>query len=148
MCKGYVALLKIFDTLKQRVTLLDKIIKHNAMVTHNCYKNSVMLSTIEQVEKITKLIAVRNAVEHLHNSIVDAINKLDKQQRLLLILLYIRNADKQKICEHFGFSMRTLYRRANGATQQFEHTLKSMGIDRQWLVNNVKDFLLGKLKLR
>ena len=144
----YTFLLRMFGSLNGKIEMLDKVIVHRAVVTHNCYRDSLMRTTSEQIGDIAELIAVRSAVQYLRQSIVKAMNSLSKNDRLLLILLYVRNVDKEKICKYFGFSLRTLYRRAKSAGNSFMLAMERLGIDKQWINDNVRAVLEGKAYIR
>ncbi len=144
----YTFLLRIFDSINTKKDMLDRIIMHRAVVTHNCYRDSLVRTTSEQITDIAHLIAVKSSLEYLRQSIVQAVNSLSKSDRLLLILLYVRNVDKQKICKYFGYSLRTMYRRANSAGNSFMLAMQHLGIDKQWLNDNVRSALMSKIIVR
>lgn len=116
------------------VRLLDRSIVRYAVSSHCVY--GIERSTIQQAEKIARLAERRDKYLMFRNVTKETLKKLHKDERLLLVLTCIRNADKTAVSNEMGISRRTLYRRLDSAMNSFSKLLKQGGYDEQWFEEN------------
>ena len=128
--KYYVYLLKNIKRIKKRVAKSNHVLKRKAMTTHNCYSASAQ-STMEQMLKILAYKNTDDMLSALYQATIKSLKYIGKDA-ILLLKWHAYDANRKELCQQYGLSMRTMYRRANALMDKFSHSMARLGYDQAW----------------
>jgi DNA-directed RNA polymerase specialized sigma24 family protein len=134
--------------LLKRVKVLEDYIEHYtdraraiAMKSHCCYEGMVELSTLMQMDAIGAVLSKREEVQEMLNKLVAAVNALDRVDRLILVLYYVKKLDVEDIVSYSGLALRTVYRRLGAARKKLAVEMAKLGCDDDWFAGKKKAIL-------
>ncbi len=128
--KYYVYLLKNIKRIKKRVTKSNHVLKRKAMSTHNCYQSSP-LNTMDQMLKILAYKYNDDMLSALYDATIASLKYVGKDA-ILLLKWYAFDANRKQLCQQYGYSMRTMYRRTNALMDKFAYKMARLGYDEAW----------------
>ena len=120
--------------MKQSATEFDKTIKTLALKSYSTA--NWRDGTMGQVEAICDYTEKRNKCLDFYNGVADALKLTPKGYRALICEVYLRNTDKQSICQKYKVSLSTLYRYLSKARSCFRNKLEQLGMNEKWLTTN------------
>ena len=127
--KSILSIHRYLETLSKAI---DGLVKKNSKVSNSMGNNSTyMLASkiIEWTDKKKKMINLKVAT-------IDALKKVNKESRRILILFYIDGVKGSTIADLLGCSIRTYYRKKKLALDRFAIALKSVGYDEEYLTKH------------
>lgn len=127
-----IKMLKNLESIDQYIAIIQSKAERVARATHGCYRDSLVENTASQIERINKINRKKEMLLIARNSLVDAVNNLDKNSRLLLLLYYIRKVERPKILRFFDISERTFYRWLEVAQNSLRLEMKKLGCDNEF----------------
>ncbi len=121
-------LLSVYRYLERIAGAIDKIIMQSALgsaniVGQNYYYNNVYSIT----QKILDLSERKVTIINLKLLIEEALSAMDKQDALILIEKYIDGIKSKDIMQKHNISMRTVFRKLDGAVKGFVSALQKKG---------------------
>lgn len=121
-------LLSVYRYLERIAGAIDKIIMQSALgsaniVGQNYYYNNVYSIT----QKILDLSERKVTIINLKLLIEEALSAMDKQDALILIEKYIDGIKSKDIMQKHDISMRTVFRKLDGAVKGFVSALQKKG---------------------
>lgn len=134
-------LLTIYRYLERMAGAIDKMIETRALGSMNVsganYSENNILSLSEKIinlsERKVKLINIKILIE-------DSLEKCGKSYARLLIGKYLDECTNTDLCEKFGLSHRTFFRRLSDAERRFESAMESFGFNS----NRLDEYLAGE----
>lgn len=110
--------LSIYKYLPTMVNTLDKIIMNTGKSSHNSILQKYQ-STYCQASKIIELIDRKRKMINLKIAVEDTLNKLDRNSKRLLTLIFIDGAKSEVVAEMLGMSIRTFFRKKSRLLMNF-----------------------------
>lgn len=147
-------LLTVYRYLERICGAIDKIVMKSALncgniIGQNYHHNNVL--TISQ--KIIDLSERKVTLINLKILIEEVLSKMDTKDARLLIEKFFDGAKSRELAEGHNLSMRTLFRKLDGAMESFASRLKMLGyndskiekmLENEGWINNVYDNLSKK----
>lgn len=99
--------------------------------------------TMGQISLIADRAELRDKCRLFWQSLVEGLSAMPKQQRALLVTVYIKNVDISTLCVKYGISTSTLYRRLFRARSILRSSLTRQGYDEHWFADNFVDLDLA-----
>ncbi len=96
--------------------------------------------TMGQVAAMGALTQDISRLRLFWDSVVGALKRISPAERALLVAVYLKCCDKQRLADRFGVSVSTVYRKLFVARKHFCAALQKMGCDEQWFQQNYGDF--------
>lgn len=122
--------------MKQSAKDLNKTIRTLALKSYSTL--NFRDGTMGQVEAICNYTEKRNSYLNFYNGVAKALKRTPKGYRALICEVYLRNTDKQSICQKYKVSLSTLYRYLSKARKKFRDSLNDLGYSENWLATNYK----------
>lgn len=122
--------LKSLKHCKAIVKKLDSESKKLALSSF-CAAN-IQNGTLGQMRQIAQLVCKRDLTKYYFQTVVDALADMPQGYRTLLFSVYIKNFSKTDLCEKYGVSVATLYRKLAHARKIFAQNLHKAGGDESW----------------
>ncbi|MEG1706360.1 MAG: ECF-type sigma factor, partial [Clostridia bacterium] len=88
----------------------------------------------EQIDKIMQVVDKRNKLLELKEVTEEKFNKLNKDDKRLLYMRYIKRMTVDEIAVFYDYSRRTAYRRLEPALKRFSLSLSASKYDNEWFV--------------
>lgn len=123
--------LSIYKYLPTMVNTLDKIIMDTGKSSHNSILQKYQ-STYCQASKIIELIDRKRKMINLKIAVEDTLNKLDRNSKRLLTLIFIDGAKSEVVAEMLGMSIRTFFRKKISAINEFSSIFQCKGYDNEF----------------
>lgn len=95
--------------------------------------------TLGQMTEVAELARMRDDFLYFLSCVKSALTALPDSFRALLVEIYIKNTSKEHICQTYGVSMSTLYRKLARARECFKGKLEFLGCDEQWFESTYGD---------
>lgn len=92
--------------------------------------------TMGQVEAISNISTQIDECLAFYNAVEKALLMLPKGYAALLVTVYFKNADKEKLAKKYGVSRSTVYRKLYSAREMFVRALCSLGCTEEWFTEN------------
>ena len=107
---------------------IDKIVL-NTGKNSNSNELQRFQTTYFQTNKIIELIERKRKMINLKVACEQALNKIPKQSRKILMLFYIDGVKCDFVAQLLGISIRTFFRQKLKALKEFSDSLESLGFD-------------------
>ncbi len=120
--------------MKKSATQLTKTLQTMVEKTFNA--TNVKNGTMGQCQQICYYTRKRDGYLQFYNGVKEALANTPKGYRALITHVYLKNADKQLLCQRYKLSLSTLYRYLSKARKCFKCQLILLGMDEKWLVEN------------
>ncbi len=88
--------------------------------------------TLGQVQRMVQIALEREKFENYLTLVKQALSDMPKGYRALLVTVYIKNVSKEEICQRYGVSKSTVYRKLAKSRECFKNKLALLGCDEKW----------------
>ncbi|MEG1528013.1 MAG: hypothetical protein RR248_04090 [Clostridia bacterium] len=135
MSKIAKTILTCYTTIPTIVKKIDKQVYNSAVTSHNLTYGYARCDAYGQMKAIAELIEKKSELLELFNVAKDALSKLDKLSRRLLVSKYITQLSLEQMLKDSKLPQTTLYRYLSQAISKFASSLIVDGYDENWFLS-------------
>ena len=88
--------------------------------------------TMGQVQAVSALVYKRDVTLQYYATVKAAIRNMPQGYRALLYAVYVKKTSKVELCQKYGVSLATVYRKLDAARKIFAKNLKESGAEEDW----------------
>ena len=120
--------LSVYRYLEQMSNTIDKLVLDVGKNSHSQNLQRYQ-TTMYQTGKIIEYMDRKRKIINLKVAIEDALHRLPKTERRILVLVFIDDIKSEVVAELLGFSLRTFFRRKLRAIEMLKDELIECGYD-------------------
>ena len=128
--KNELTVLKSIRHCKTIAKKLDEECKNLALSSF-CAVN-FQNGTLGQMQAIAELVYKRNLTEQYYETVVKAIGDMPSGYRALMFAVYVKKTSKTELCQKYGVSLSTIYRKLELSRKLFAKNLQNEGAEEEW----------------
>ncbi len=106
------------------------------LALNSCEGESYSAVTLCQATKIAQITLEKERFESCVSLVVQALKKMSRGYRTLLVEVYLKNTPKEYFVDKYGVSLSSVYRKLAKARRLFKEKLLALGCDEMWFTNN------------